>query len=336
MMPHRLLYYHASIGRQKPFRVIPQGNEMDISAPPSHSLAASITREASKQTYYTIRLFVDRERTGDAYRAYAYFRWVDDRLDSASYSVDEKLAFLSRQQAILSVCYRGLSPADPTPEEHMLVDLVANNPDRNSGLEMYLRNMMAVMAFDVERHGRLISKAELSEYSRLLATAVTEALHYFIGHKCTTPKSSTRYLAVHAAHIIHMLRDWQEDVHTGYFNIPDDYVQTQELDLADVDHPALRDWVRSRVHLARTYFQRGREYTARVKNFRCRLAGYVYIARFEWMLHTIEKDGYRLRAAYPERKSWQAGLWMLARALSSALHMRWLKFEPGKGVSQTI
>src|SRR5512137_1215090 len=48
------------------------------------SPASSITKSASKQTYYTIRFLVDRERVDDAYRAYGYFRWVDDILDADS------------------------------------------------------------------------------------------------------------------------------------------------------------------------------------------------------------------------------------------------------------
>jgi phytoene/squalene synthetase len=47
-------------------------------------LAPSITKAASKQTYYTIRLLADRARVADAYRAYAYFRWVDDVLDGGT------------------------------------------------------------------------------------------------------------------------------------------------------------------------------------------------------------------------------------------------------------
>ena len=50
------------------------------------SIASSITKAASKQTYYTIRFLVDRERVDDAYRAYGYFRWVDDTLDAESSS----------------------------------------------------------------------------------------------------------------------------------------------------------------------------------------------------------------------------------------------------------
>ena len=49
---------------------------------PNPMLAASITKAASQQTYYTIRFLADRELVPDAYRAYAYFRWVDDALDA--------------------------------------------------------------------------------------------------------------------------------------------------------------------------------------------------------------------------------------------------------------
>ena len=47
-------------------------------------LAPSITKTASKQTYYTIRLLADRERVADAYRAYAHFRGLDGALDTES------------------------------------------------------------------------------------------------------------------------------------------------------------------------------------------------------------------------------------------------------------
>ena len=49
-------------------------------------IAPAITKAASKQTYYTIRFLVDHDRVEDAYRAYAYFRWVDDTLDAGSSS----------------------------------------------------------------------------------------------------------------------------------------------------------------------------------------------------------------------------------------------------------
>jgi len=281
----------------------------------SGQLAAAITRSASQQTYYTIRLLADRGRAADAYRAYGYFRWVDDVIDAESGQRSEKLAFVERQQALLESCYRGESPANVTVEEQMLVDLVRADAEPNSGLQLYLRNMMAVMVFDAGRRGWAISQAELSDYSRKLAVAVTEALYYFIGHDDPSPRHEARYMAVTAAHIVHMLRDALEDVESGYYNVSGEYLNARGVTPQDVKSQAYREWVCGRVQLARAYFTLARECTAQVHNWRCRLAGYAYTARFEWMLRAIEKDHYCLRSEYPERKSLQAGLWMACSAL---------------------
>ena len=282
------------------------------------SLASAITRAASKQTYYTIRLFVDRQLVNDAYLAYAYFRWVDDILDARSDSGSDlriaeasiKMSFVKRQKDLLEACYRGENPPDLCPEESMLVILAKNDSRKNPGLQSYLRNMMAVMEFDAKRRDRVISQAELAEYSRLLATAVTDAMHYFIGHDDPVPDPSVRYLAVTAAHITHMLRDTHEDVDAGYLNIPGEYLQARGISPQDVKSQAYRQWVCSRVELARKYFKAGRKCIAQVKNLRCRLAGYAYIARFEWMLRTIERDHFCLRSEYRERKGLWAGAWI--------------------------
>jgi phytoene/squalene synthetase len=301
---------------------------MDRKTNTSRFLAAGITRASSKQTFYTIRFLVDRELVLDAYRAYAYFRWVDDILDAGTGSQIEKIAFLERQQSLLEACYRLQAPGDLNEHEQLLADLIANDGEDHSGLRSYLRNMMAVMAFDVERRGRLISQDELLEYSRLLATAVTEALHYFIGHNCPPPCNEKRYLAVQGAHVVHMLRDALEDTGAGYFNIPAEYLQAQGISVQNTDQRAYRDWVRARVKLARSYFNAGRDYLAQVKNLRCRLAGFAYMARFEWVLQAIEQDNYRLRAAYPERKNLPAGLWMAWRMLASVFGLHRFKIQP--------
>lgn len=67
------------------------------------TLARSITRAASQQAYYTIRFLVDRERVEDAYCAYAYFRWVDDIVDS-DLGLTELREFLDRQKSLLDKC----------------------------------------------------------------------------------------------------------------------------------------------------------------------------------------------------------------------------------------
>src|SRR5512146_305416 len=111
------------------------------------TVASSITKAASKQTYYTIRFLVDRDRVQDAYRAYGYFRWVDDVLDADTGSPAERRAFLERQRSLLENCYQGAAAADVGPQERLLVELVQGDHEKNSGLQLYLRNMMRVMQF---------------------------------------------------------------------------------------------------------------------------------------------------------------------------------------------
>jgi phytoene/squalene synthetase len=286
------------------------------------SSAASITKAASKQTFYTIQLLVDGERVDDAYRAYAYFRWVDDVLDADSSSRSERMAFLERQKSLLESCYGGRFPQDANMQERMLVELVQRDHEKNSGLQSYLRNMMLVMDFDARRRGRLISQAELNAYTHWLASGVTEAMHYYIGHGEYAPRDERRNLAVSAAHITHMLRDTYDDMQAGYYNIPREVLEAHKIWPEEVQSDAYRLWVKSRVELAREYFLAGKGYLRQVQNPRCRLAGFAYTARFEWLLDTIEKEDFYLRPQYIERKSIGTGLRMSWLALSSMISLR--------------
>ncbi len=210
----------------------------------------------------------------------------------------------------------------------MLADMVRSDSEDHSGLQSYLRNMMGVMAFDTGRCGRTITQAELAEYTRMLATAVSEAMCYFIGHGAVQPNaphSETCYPSVIAAHITHMLRDAFEDIDAGYFNIPREFLQANGISASDVDSPAYREWVTQRIQLARAHFKAGRACIARVKSPRRRLAGYAYTARFEFVLRLIEGDHGRLRRAYPERKGLRAFLWMGWSTLTSLLASPWLR-----------
>ncbi len=284
------------------------------------ALAAAITRKASLQTYLTVRLLVDRERVANAFRAYAYFRWVDDWIDAEGRQATERFQFLQRESALIEACYQGRTPFEVTAEEAMLVDLVRSDPSPRSGLASYIHNLMAALTFDSDRRGHLISQSELNAYTHSLAIAVTEALHYFIDHDQASPRTSARYLSVTAAHITHMLRDTRADLEAGYFNIPVEVLRSRQISAEDVEAPGYRDWIRSRVELARGYFRGGREFVSQLESGRRRIAYFAYISRFETVLDMLERDEWQLRPDYDERKS-----------LGNALRMAWSVVRSARG-----
>jgi len=133
-----------------------------------------------------------------------------------------------------------------------------------------------------------------------------------------------------------MLRDTFDDVQAGYYNIPREVLETNHIGPQDLVSDAYRDWVKSRVLLAREYFKEGRSYLARVQNSRCRLAGYAYSTPFEWLLDRIEMDGYYLRPQYNGRKRYGTRLRMSWLTLSSMLNLHALDTLRQPVVSDTL
>ncbi len=292
-------------------------------------LAASITRRASLQTFLTIQLLVDRAQVGEALRAYAYFRWLDDCLDERLEHASERLALVDREQSLIDDCYEGRRVTEAAPEERMLVDLVRAHPDPDMGVARYVRNMMAVMAFDSQRRGRLITRDELETYTHALAVAITEALHHFLGRQGPVQPAERRYHLVTAAHISHMLRDTWIDNGAGYFNVPLEELEANRISPSDVCSEPYREWVRQRVESARECFRLGRLYMAEVESVRYRLAADAYAARFLGVLDTIERAGYLLQRQYTPRRSVRGALGLCWGALSTMLQD--LNPAPGSG-----
>jgi phytoene/squalene synthetase len=280
----------------------------------SAALARSITWGSSKQSYLTAILLADRDLVEDCLRAYAYFRWADDRIDLADFSVEDRIHLVERQKALAERCYRGERPSALSAEEEMLADLIAHDRGKSDGLHSFIQNFFWVLEFDAQRKGRTVSVQELETYSAHLAKAVMDGFQYFIGNSCAYPQSPDRTLAVLGAHSTHMLRDLREDLPVGYINIPAEILPSTGIRAEDLDGEFFRAWVRHEVGRARRLLREGRRYIDSLNVLRCKLAGIWYCARFDRVLDLIERDGYRLRMDYPERKN--LATWIYIAGLS--------------------
>jgi phytoene/squalene synthetase len=284
----------------------------------SAALARSITWGASKQSYYTARLMVDRGLVDDCYRAYAYFRWADDVIDVESRTSDERVSFIQRQRDLIERLYQDEPPGDLTPEEQMVADLIRH--DRGDGkLGSYVQKFLDIIEFDAYRKGRPISQDELTWYSDCLGQSVTDGIQYFVGHGHPYPTDENHYLAATAAHITHMLRDMVEDVAEGFINVPREYLEAHGISASDWHSPALRAWVHERVELARKYFREGKRYLDELQVLRCKIVAHWYCARFEGVLDAIERDDYVLRPRYDERRKLSAWFKFARLGVSVAL-----------------
>lgn len=261
-------------------------------------LSRTITWAGSRQAFLTIRLLVDKALVDDAYRAYAYFRWVDDFIDSPIRSDSERTSFIQRQRDLVEHLYVDEQPPVLCREEEIDVDLINNDSGTNNGLQSYIRTMMDVMEFDASRKGRLISEQELTWYSDHLGKAVVDCIQYFIGNEYSYPHEPDQYKTAVAAHIVHMLRDMQQDISNGFFNIPGEFLQANGIQSGDVENQFLRDWVHDRVTQSRGLFKEGKAYLETTGVLRYRVAGHWYAARFEVVLDAIERDEYVLRSSY--------------------------------------
>jgi hypothetical protein len=292
----------------------------------SAAIARSITREASKQTYLTIRGLVPSANQADACRAYAYFRWLDDMLDGDELAGEERAQLIVDQRLLLDRCLSGHLPRDLQGEEWMLADLTSGRMAGSPGLHIYLQDMMEVMDFDARRRHRRISQCELVWYSRTLARAVSEAVYTFMGEEASLAPDGGRYLAADGAHIVHMLRDMYSDIEAGYYNIPLEILPGKRLTLADLRTDRVRQWIRTRVDLADAYFTAGRQYLDGVDNLRCRLAGAWYAARFRGVVDAIRHEQYRLRSDYRDCKGTRAAPHMVSAAIGA--------LRPSAGLAQ--
>ncbi|MHA2347187.1 MAG: squalene/phytoene synthase family protein, partial [Candidatus Hodarchaeales archaeon] len=259
-----------------------------------NSIAKSIVRKSNKLTYLIILLLVDKNLRKECFKAYAYFRWLDDLIDNNGAQNERIKVLINRQKVIIQQAYNDEKPNASSPEEEILIELIKGDKRDDSYLKSYILNFFSIIEFDSTRKGKNVSNQELKWYSETVGKAVTDCIFYFIGNHIAYPESENRYLAAEGAHITHMLRDYREDIKNGYFNIPIEFLTAKKITIDEINCEEFRHWVKERTILARLYFYDGKKYIYDLKIFRTKIAALWYCLRFEKVLDAIEKNSFDL------------------------------------------
>jgi phytoene/squalene synthetase len=257
-------------------------------------LARQIVFKSSWETYFIILLLADHGMVDDAFKACAYFRWVDDQIDTHLKSRKKRLSFLAKQKEIIDLSYKQIEAEVNAPEEQLIVDLIKNDRIPNSLLKSYINNFFLVLQFDAKRKWKKTTLKDLLWYSKTIGKAVTDCILHFIENKINYNFSPSIYKAAIAAHMIHMLRDFKEDIKTGFINIPKEYIYKNSINIKDVTDYQIKSWVKEIVVQAKSNFSEGKAYILHMKGFKRKIAAILYCHRFEPMLHAIEENDYIL------------------------------------------
>ncbi|MHA1994146.1 MAG: squalene/phytoene synthase family protein [Candidatus Hodarchaeales archaeon] len=282
-------------------------------------IARSYVKESHKQTYLIILLMVDKKLTDECFKAYAYFRWLDNVVDENNLPQNEVRAIISRQKELINQLYNQEKIKPTSQEEEFLIDLIRKDRNENSYLQSYIRNFTSILEFDSTRKHKIVSNDKIRWYHQTVGKAVTDCIFHFIGNGAHYPESKKCYLAAEAAHITHMLRDYIEDVRSGYLNISKEDLNVYEISPDMVNNPAFREWVKGRVSLSRQFFCEGKKYIDQLGVLRTKITAYWFCSRFEKVLDIIEKDGYKLRREYDSSKKFLLALRMVWIALKTTV-----------------
>jgi phytoene/squalene synthetase len=263
-------------------------------------LARRMTWRGSKQSFLVGQFLVDRKLRNDFFRAYAYFRWIDDMIDEVIPTRRGRIEFIDRQSELIRSIYSNQEIKIENEEEEILLDLIKNDKSTHNGLKSFIEKMFSIIEFDTLRKDSVIREEELDLYNKMLGISVVDGLQYFIGHQHLYSASANRYEAAIAAHKTHLLRDMKKDFKNGFYNIPLEIIgkdHSLDLDILQYIH---RDWIKEQVEEARQGFQIGKQYIENMQVLRCKIAAILYSFRFKIILDKIEKDGFILREKYYE------------------------------------
>jgi phytoene/squalene synthetase len=265
---------------------------------------------------YLLSLLLPRKARTLFWVWYAYLRWVDDTVDDGSGSQEDGCKFLDRQMQLLHELYEKKRPQLCT-EEEFLATLVAYDFGRGGMLQEPLREMLAAIRFDIERHG---TPADHSELYRNYDREVSSYL-FTIAYFCSAPVTPTQLPAAEAARgakIAHILRDFIVDCREGQFNVSRQEIDAYRLEPADlgtdIRRAAGRRWVAAKVRIAERQLRNGLHEAKSVEGIRYRAIVAMLVAKYQTYLFQNRLDRFLLRPKFGLR--WPRFAWNLLTNLA--------------------
>ena len=245
------------------------------------------------EAYLATQLFIRGQKGRLANFLYSYLRWVDDFIDNINIDKKEQKNLLLAQIKIINSLYDKNKPEINNHFEKTISEVIDFDIKNGCVLKTVIKEMFEVFDFDIKRKKSIPDFEGFNEYSKKIGAAYTRALLFFLAP--SLPYREEYSVSAYASHQVHLLRDFIIDKESGYFNISKEEIDKYHIKDTLQQDEAFSLWLKDKIWNIKNLFTEGKKAFAEIPILKVRLTGHLYCSRYERVIRSIERNGYKLK-----------------------------------------
>jgi phytoene/squalene synthetase len=201
-----------------------------LSLQKAFQISSGYTRKRAIKLWIVAQLLIPQRRRKYGYLCFSYLKWVDDFIDNPGRSKDEKLEFIENQLKLITALSNGEERKIETDEEFFLYYIIQYAQEiNNSNLILEVKNSVESIAMDAGRlnYNGIFYDIELNKYLDKVVRPVFNLTYYFL-HPFVKIPQNNEYIGKFVWKVL-ILRDFFEDVDSGYINISKEDIEKYNL-----------------------------------------------------------------------------------------------------------
>lgn len=242
-------------------------------------------------TYFLVKFVVPSHTRISLAFLYSYVRWVDDVIDDINCPRELKMKFINRQSHLLENFYNQADALPGVIEEWYLFHLAQEDQKNNLGLYTPFKEMFETVRFDALRIGRpdLLSHKDLDRYITSIGEWTMKLTNRVVFPKIQLT-NDLLYKLGKAAELAHLLRDFEQDLESGYINISCEDVVQFGIDLDNLCSSSLRQWIEAQIQQCDSLFSIGERTLDQVDSLRFRFCWRLFSAKYKLILIKLKQN----------------------------------------------
>ena len=202
------------------------------------------TRKRAHRLWMLIKVLIPKKAAKFGFLSYSYLKWADDFADNPGTDKHLKKEFIERQLNLLNDLINKHTYEIKNNHEYFLYHFCRCAEKENPEIIFYIKDILQTIKMDIDRLWRngIFSSAELNSYVQLQTKASFNLVYNALLPERKRDKNI--YLGRFLWHV-RMMKDFQEDILSGYLNIPLEEIGSYNLNPEDlINDQKLKEWVK--------------------------------------------------------------------------------------------